>query len=421
MKKGLLSAVAAVVFAAFTSAFAGDASTYTDGDGVIWEYEYTYADNTATITRADTHGTSETGISVPAALLKGTIEMTVTGIRDGAFNGCLNIESVYLTETVAEVTGEAFRDMGSHVQVYAPDTLENKLVSGTYGKTVLEVSYFYTPQDIPLTYANFTKSQTVKGARTFIGGWTLAEYRFNGAVAELKFAKAGKSKNGQPRPVKLTATFIAPDGSKQRVKATLKVNADGSTAAPLNIHLKLNGMEEEDVTLNISGGKVSLKNDKYKFAKAKIGGVIGHSKLGFYIYHIDGAMPNFSAGWKPLYLGGYTKLDFLSFSVHIQNGRKFTTEKPARIKLKKNKDGSTTVTGADGLDNVYSLKLTYNMKTGQFRGSFKLYAVNEAKKRLKSYTVKVTGYMIQDLGYGAATLKILKAGPWPIGIWEGLG
>ena len=80
------------------------------------------------------------------------------------------------------------------------------------------------------------------------------------------------------------------------------------------------------------------------------------------------------------------------------NGKRFLTPKAEAIKLRKNKDGSTTLTGVDGTENKSALKLTYNVKTGQFRGTFKLYAVNAKLKRLKSYTVRVTGYMIQDLG-----------------------
>ncbi|MBP5510302.1 MAG: hypothetical protein J6Z49_05240 [Kiritimatiellae bacterium] len=196
--------------------------------------------------------------------------------------GCDKFKELWLPRTITEVTGQAFRNMGGDVKVYAPDTLEGKQVSGTYGTTTLTVAYIFTGQDIPLLYANFTKSQTVKGAYCGKG--------FNGAIAELKFAKAGKAKNGQPRLVKFTGTFIAPGGSKQRVKATLKVNDDGSTVEPLTIRLKLDGISEEDFALNIAGGKVSLKSASYKFGKAKIGGVFGKSvkKLSFIVYNLVG-------------------------------------------------------------------------------------------------------------------------------------
>ncbi|MBP5510301.1 MAG: hypothetical protein J6Z49_05235 [Kiritimatiellae bacterium] len=103
------------------------------------------------------------------------------------------------------------------------------------------------------------------------------------------------------------------------------------------------------------------------------------------------------------------------------NGKRFLTPKAEAIKLRKNKDGSTTLTGVDGTENKSALKLTYNVKTGQFRGTFKLYAVNAKLKRLKSYTVRVTGYMIQDLGFGTATLKNPKGGPWQVEILETVG
>ena len=420
MKRVRTFIAAAVASAAFMSAFGGDSDSYEDSNRVEWTFGYTYNGNVATITRVVTTNVAAgvTAISVPDSFAIGTDAMTVTEIKDGAFDGCTNINRVYLSPNVIEVTGAAFRNMGGNVSVSAPDTLEDRLVSGTYGTTTLTVSYYFTAQDIPLAYANFTKAQTVKAAYYGKG--------FNGAVAELKFARAGKSRNGLPRTVKLTATFTAPDGSKQRVRATLKVNDDGSTAEPANIRLKLNGMTEEDFALNIAGGKVSLKSASYTFAKAKVGGVIDKSvtQLPFYAVGIVAGfdkMPALASGWELLLDGGLSPSSGTGIPVSILNGRKFSVPKSVPVKLKKNKDGTATLTGVDGSANKCALKLTYNVKTGLFRGSFKLYALNAAQKRLKAYTVKVTGHMIQDCGYGSATLRNPKGGPWSVYLMNSVG
>ena len=430
-----LTAVA-FAFSAWTSVWGGsDPDTYTDGEGIVWTFGYTYSDNTATIFRADTSHAEYHTAYVPETIRIGTQRMPVTGILDGAFDGCANIERVVLVDSVTDVTGFAFRGMGGNVRIVAPDTLEGKLVAGKYGNTVVDVVYSYTAQDIPLTYVNFTKAQTVRGALT----WGSTD--FHGMVAELKFAKAAKAKSGQPRTVKLNATITGSDGVKQRVKTTLKINADGSTVTPVQFRLKLTGLDEQEFALSVAGGRVSFKNvpqgehTDCKFAKAKIGGVIDRSvtSLNFYAFslfdesgYLEDSPPNLGAGWKLLddtLLESFYAGPFVTFK--IQNGRKFVLPKATAVKLKKNKDGSMKITGDVGgnvgTTNPWSLKLTYNVKTGQFKGGFKLYAVNPSQKKLKSYTVKVFGYMIEDFGYGAATLKKPKGGPWKIGLWDGLG
>ena len=53
--------------------------------------------------------------------------------------------------------------------------------------------------------------------------------------------------------------------------------------------------------------------------------------------------------------------------------------------------------------NLSGLKLTYTPKKGTFKGSFKVYAIQNGK--LKKYTAKVTGIVVNGTGYGIATGK----------------
>ena len=54
--------------------------------------------------------------------------------------------------------------------------------------------------------------------------------------------------------------------------------------------------------------------------------------------------------------------------------------------------------------NPAGLKLSYTAKTGQFKGSFKVYAETETG-RSKKHSAKVTGVVVDGIGYGTATVK----------------
>ena len=62
--------------------------------------------------------------------------------------------------------------------------------------------------------------------------------------------------------------------------------------------------------------------------------------------------------------------------------------------------------------NVNAIKLTYKPDTGAFSGSFKIYASNEfavddgRKPTLKTYTAKVSGYVVNGVGVGTVSVKI---------------
>ena len=51
--------------------------------------------------------------------------------------------------------------------------------------------------------------------------------------------------------------------------------------------------------------------------------------------------------------------------------------------------------------NRSAMKLTYTPKTGIFKGSFKIYAIQDGK--LKKFTVKVAGVVVDGKGWGRAT------------------
>ena len=83
------------------------------------------------------------------------------------------------------------------------------------------------------------------------------------------------------------------------------------------------------------------------------------------------------------------------------NGAKWVLPKAGKVQLAK--DGSGSVDETKTGDNPSALKLTYTAKTGAFKGSFKAYS--DVRGKPKGVTVKVTGVLVDGVGYGAATIK----------------
>jgi hypothetical protein len=68
-----------------------------------------------------------------------------------------------------------------------------------------------------------------------------------------------------------------------------------------------------------------------------------------------------------------------------------------------------------GRTNLSGIKLTYTDRTGTFKGSFKVYALEGSgmSKKLKKYTVKVSGVVVNGVGYGSATCRRPEIN-WPV-------
>ena len=73
-------------------------------------------------------------------------------------------------------------------------------------------------------------------------------------------------------------------------------------------------------------------------------------------------------------------------------------------------DGWYTPDGKDH-GNPAGLKLTYTAKTGQFKGSFKVFAETGAGKS-KKLSATVFGAVVEGVGYGTTTVK--KVGSLPV-------
>ena len=96
---------------------------------------------------------------------------------------------------------------------------------------------------------------------------------------------------------------------------------------------------------------------------------------------------------------GQTMLPYLPDGVPVsQKGTKWTLPKAGKVVYK-----NGAVDKSKLGDNPCALKLTYKAKEGTFKGSFKVYT--EVKGKPKATTVNVTGFLLNGVGYGTATIK----------------
>ena len=96
--------------------------------------------------------------------------------------------------------------------------------------------------------------------------------------------------------------------------------------------------------------------------------------------------------------------DFLPWEVAVApKGTKWIIADGAMAgQIKMDKDGE--VYDAKESENPSGLKLTFTPKTGLFKGSFKVYAI-DAKGKLKRFSASVNGIVVNGIGYGTATIK----------------
>ena len=96
--------------------------------------------------------------------------------------------------------------------------------------------------------------------------------------------------------------------------------------------------------------------------------------------------------------------DFLPWEVAVApKGTKWIIADGAMAgQIKMDKDGE--VYDAKESENPSGLKLTFTPKTGLFKGSFKVYAI-DAKGKLKRFSASVNGIVVNGIGYGTTTIK----------------
>ncbi len=257
-----------------------------------------------------------------------------------------------------------------------------QITGGT--KVTANVTYYAQWAEITAGKLNtsFAKAQTVDGAL----------YK-GGALAGTMQVKVGKITKKGVVKVSTTASLLV-DGKAKKVSAKgVNVALDAMGRVPpvtLAFKAPIGDMAFEMA----ADGSFTLKNGNYVMVEKKVGG--DWSKSGAKVY-VDGGR-----GATALPEGTITEL-LPDGEPVIPKGGKWSFAKAAGVKYakdKKTKVSSLVVDTKKGT-NRSAMKLTYTPKTGIFKGSFKVYAIQGGK--LKKFTVKVIGVVVDGKGTGSAT------------------
>ena len=176
----------------------------------------------------------------------------------------------------------------------------------------------------------------------------------------------------------------------------------------------------EDGSVNVPGwGDVQVmlgSDDRAMF------GTVGANY--FFFDKVGGALPvgrasvsiDFSSGF-----GGLQNVQKLflphSETFECRAGGKWSFDRASKVKVGKDSSGNRRiiVTSFDGRSNTSGIKLNYAPKTGRFKGSFKLYMAytKSGRLKLKTKTVKISGFVSGDFGTGIATIAGMGV-EWPV-------
>ncbi len=245
-------------------------------------------------------------------------------------------------------------------------------------------------------------------------------------IVELKLGKVDKKKSS-----KVSGSVTGLDGKKHAMKPFTVADVDGSS--PKKASLEVKGLGTMSVT--IGGGRFAGSLGTFHVQSAEVGG--NWTKAGSVVNVevptvdlqkfagavVDGLLP---AG-EPV----------------IPSGGKWKFAKTAGVKWAKLKGGAAPFGGlADAASgkgllvdtskgtNLSGMKLVYTPKKGTFKGTFKVYALegSGAKTKLKKYTVKVSGVVVDGEGHGEAVCKkpsarwaarVRESGSDKVQLWEG--
>lgn len=231
----------------------------------------------------------------------------------------------------------------------------------------------------------------------------------SGAVAgrvEIKVGKAGAKGS------KISGSLQLLGGKKISLKGG---NYDLASGA---VQVELTG---KGVTMSIklgsdASGQLVFAGTQgaYRISSAAVGGAMaGTSGLAA---RLD---PSFRLGVEGE-IHAHGGVDFAPYAEPVAlNGAKWVLGKAASVKFATAKGSTDKTKVLQGYDdpkkpNVSGLKLGYTAKTGAFKGSFKVYALQGAagREKLRKYTVNVTGIVVDGRGFGIATCKKPQVGPF---------
>ena len=339
-----------------------------------------------------------------------TIPNSVTRIGYEAFWCCCSLTNVTIPASVTDIGPDVFAHCSKLTEITLPMWCKkNMYIYYSFSDYVWRFTpekpdgiepkswqeYLAIPSEATITYkdvgggssggdvaAIWKKAQTFNGA-VFRGGKAVG-------VVQVKVGKA--SKKGE---VAVSGTITGLDGKKLSAKGgKVAVNGESATAA-----LAVKDGTTATVTVGKDGVSGSWNGAEIK--AAEVGGSWTRTDAAVYVDAVslpagpvDALLPN----GEPV----------------ILKGGKWAFNKAAGVKWVKDrvtKVYALVVDTSKGKTNRSGLKLSYTPKTGLFKGSFKVYALEGSK--LKKYTVNVTGVVVNGSGYGQATMK-KPAASWAV-------
>ena len=359
-----------------------------------------------------------------AGLTQVALSSAVEEIGEEAFRYCTSLESVRILPSVTYIGKNAFANCPALKTVYVKtgETGRVKALLEASGFNTTGVTFVETGDDVPeydvdpasidpfnpgelpcytvLDPASIWDPIKVTKATSLFGavyyGCDIV------GVVELKIGKPKKSET------KLSGSVTLNTGKKYTIKSQ-KFNFGGQYAGTPNLTVNKLG------SLRIALGSIDGRNvfsgslGSYHVQTASVGGNWTRTD----------ASATVSVGDLSV-IPGMVVTDLLPSSEPVTPSRgKWAFKKAASVKWTKVKAGVTplilqpatgkglVVDTSKGKTNLSALKLTYTPKSGIFKGSFKVYALqgSGSATKLKKYTVKVTGFVVDGAGVGKATCK----------------
>ena len=357
---------------------------------------------------------SEIGIyafDCPHNLTRIVVPDGVTAVHYAAFNECYRLESLVFKGNAPQVFGNVFRHPSDFCTIYiekgatgwdddGDGKWEGVMLSYDDGPVVPAPAKSGDDEIAPVA-GDIAEAYSAPRAVTLQG----AVYDGDGAVVGIVELKLGKV-NDRKHTGKVSGSVTTLDGKKHAAKAANLTGIDGTT--PQEVTLEIKDMGTMAITIGGTQFAGSL-GGKYHVQSVDVGDDLSGTGTKGYVIAADSSLP---AG---------TLEDLLPTGepVDVANG-KWKFHKAAKVKWAKPKKGTVLpeiydeVSGkglvmdtSAGKTNLSGMKLNYVPKKGTFKGSFKVYALEgEGKSRkLKKYTVKVSGVVVGGFGYGEATIK----------------
>ena len=295
------------------------------------------------------------------------------------------------------------------VRVYGSDSIDD--VKAYYptldedGELNLYAQWTVVEEPVaPKADASFSKTQRIYGRFETLSGTLIGS-------AEVQVGKKNSKNKSQ-----LSVIITRYDTAKRiKGRGRLTFSDDGSAASDeINLNFKDSTLQNDTLTMIVNpDGTFSLAGSVYKMEGAQVGGALTSASLVFGV-----EMPG-SADW-PKPPTGYMLVrsalpnDF-AFPL-ASSGRKFSLPKGKTPKYVKSKDASgqdcyVLDMGGEDNPNVSMLKLSYQHKTGLFKGTFTIYASSGPvvsygpKPKFKKSKIQVVGLVIDGKGYGVASMK----------------